>query len=297
MKPYLSIIIPFFGNADSSLLERCLASIRTQDIAPSDYEIIVCDEGQGHGVYAARNEGMKQAHGEYLFFVDADDWIYPGTLKICLDVLKKAKPDMLTFGHQRVSADSTAVPKQPELKTTRYSSGAFFMAGHSYFGVIWRFMIRRETVEKNQLRFIERRHHQDEIFCAECYFVARSLIDLNTIVYAYCQHKNSLVHKRTREFRERRIADYRNILTELQRFGDMHPQKSRLQADALKRRIQSLTICYVLELLRNRCTPGLFFRELRLLRRDHFLPLKQADYNRKIQSAQYLLNFISWFFR
>ena len=290
MKPFFSIIIPFFGTADRRLLDRCIQSIKSQGLPPSAYEIIVCDEGEGKGVYAARNEGMKRAQGKYLFFVDADDWIYPHTLAGCLEILQQAKPDMLTFEFRKTGANDESVPQQPELKTTRYMSGAYFMAHHNYFGVIWRFMIRRELVEKEHLHFVERRHHQDEIFCAECYFVARTVIHINTQVYAYCQHEGSLVHRPTAEYRERRMADYRNILTELCRFYHARSHKSKLQVQALERRIHFLTICYLIELKRNHCPLKRFRQELHELRSEHFLPLPDNHYNWKYTLARSVIN-------
>ena len=297
MEPFFSIIIPFFGSADTRLLDRCVESIHHQGLPESAYEIIVCDEGEGQGVYAARNVGMRRATGKYLFFVDADDWIYPNTLSSCMSILQQAKPDMLTFEFKQVSATDTSTPKQPTLKMERYMSGAYFMANHNYFGVIWRFMIRRELVEKQQLHFVERRHHQDEIFCAECYFVAHTLIHINTIVYAYCQHKNSLVHRNTQEFQERRMADYRNILTELCLFLHRREHKSKLQVSALERRIHFLTICYLLELRRNHCPLSRFKQELKELRAEHFLPLPDRPYTWKYDLARMVINPISYFFR
>ena len=72
MSPFISIIIPFYGTADPVLLQRCLDSIRRQGMEEGSYEIIVVDD-ENRTTGGARNNGMQQAHGEYLFFVDADD--------------------------------------------------------------------------------------------------------------------------------------------------------------------------------------------------------------------------------
>lgn len=56
----------FYGTADPVLLQRCITSIREQGMEEGSYEIIVADdESQTTG--GARNRGMQQAHGEYLF--------------------------------------------------------------------------------------------------------------------------------------------------------------------------------------------------------------------------------------
>lgn len=295
MKPLLSIIIPFFGNADPSLLERCMASIRNQQIPENQYEIILATDDGGRGVYAARNTGMRKATGCYLLFVDADDWLYPGTLAPCLELLQCEQPDMLTFDYRKTDATSADVPAQPTPQVVSYPSGAAYMASHNFLGVIWRYFIRRELVETEHLQFVERRHHQDEIFCAECYFIARTLLHTNQIVYAYCQHQESLVHHASETFRERRMSDFRNILTELRHFSTARPDSSLLQKTAIERRLSFLTIAYLLELRRNHCPWPRFLNEIRRLRQEHFLPLPARNYNWKYRLARTIINPFSRF--
>ena len=103
MNPILSIIIPFYGTADKTLLERCLNSIRTQNISQEKYELIIADSnGKDLGAGAARNNGIRQANGEYLLFVDADDYLFPNSLLHCLTFLEKEHPDILSFKFQKV---------------------------------------------------------------------------------------------------------------------------------------------------------------------------------------------------
>ena len=82
MRPQLSLIIPFYGTADKKMLERCLASIYCQDLKTEDYEIILADD-QGKGLGGARNNGIRKAQGEYILFIDADDYLFPNALSRC----------------------------------------------------------------------------------------------------------------------------------------------------------------------------------------------------------------------
>lgn len=101
MNPFVSIIIPFYGEADPALLQRALDSIRGQGMAEEEYEIIVTDDA-GRTTGGARNNGMRQARGEYLLFVDADDILLPRALPPCLTLLRQHSPDILRFGFQRL---------------------------------------------------------------------------------------------------------------------------------------------------------------------------------------------------
>lgn len=105
----LSIIVPVY-NADK-YLKRCIDSILSQTI--SDFEVILIDDGsedsspqicddyahnkdnvmvvhqKNQGVSVARNVGLKNASGEYIGFVDADDYIHPEMYKTLLNILLK----------------------------------------------------------------------------------------------------------------------------------------------------------------------------------------------------------------
>lgn len=58
------------------MLERCIASIRNQGMETEDYEILIEDDN-GKGLGGARNIGIGKARGEYLLFIDADDYLFP----------------------------------------------------------------------------------------------------------------------------------------------------------------------------------------------------------------------------
>ena len=132
MKPLLSIIIPFYGTADKKMLERCIASIRNQGMETEDYEILIEDDN-GKGLGGARNIGIGKARGEYLLFIDADDYLFPGMLAQCM-VLLTQHPDMISFGFQQVSHSNETVRSKEEATSKTYPTGAAFMNEHNFMG-------------------------------------------------------------------------------------------------------------------------------------------------------------------
>jgi glycosyltransferase involved in cell wall biosynthesis len=105
--PRFSVIIPTYNRADC--LQRCLNSLVAQTC--QDFEVIVCDDGSTDqtcevvtefadrlpiqyyltkhwgGPAHPRNIGIEKANGEWVCFLDSDDWWYPQKLEICLPLL------------------------------------------------------------------------------------------------------------------------------------------------------------------------------------------------------------------
>ena len=121
----LSVIVPIYGV--EQYLHKCVDSLLDQDIPSSDYEIILVDDG-GHdkcpqicddyaaahenirvvhqengGLSAARNSGIEVAQGEYIMFVDSDDYIEPKVLKELIEQVERDNLDVLRYRLQYVT--------------------------------------------------------------------------------------------------------------------------------------------------------------------------------------------------
>lgn len=121
-----SIIIPVYNV--EKYIEKCMASVMGQSFG--DYEVIVVDDESPDNSMAtveryaaqhpekirilcqkntrqggARNHGVRYAQGEYLLFVDSDDYVHPDMLKIVDAQLRRTPCDILVFQHTRVSED------------------------------------------------------------------------------------------------------------------------------------------------------------------------------------------------
>ena len=141
----LSIIVPIYNVAP--YLRKCVDSLLTQDI--SDYEIILVDDGStdnsgaiadelvdafrlsplasrlemrvihqaNAGLSAARNTGIMAAQGEYILFVDSDDYLHPNTLGTLLEQMEHDNLDVLRFRYQNVKENGEVFVPHEGMKT------------------------------------------------------------------------------------------------------------------------------------------------------------------------------------
>lgn len=122
MEPWISIIVPVFNV--ENYLRRCVDSLINQSCP--NLEIILVDDGstdasggicdeyskkianvravhkENGGLASARNEGLKYAHGEYVAFVDSDDWLEHETYRVLYEKCQEYYPDILNYGYQKV---------------------------------------------------------------------------------------------------------------------------------------------------------------------------------------------------
>ena len=129
----LSVIVPVYNV--EKFLPRCLDSLLRQGMEVGEYEIICVNDGspdgcgkiladyerkhpdlinvitqKNGGLSAARNTGMRLARGEYLVFIDSDDYVVDGAFRYLYDhFCAEQKPDVLHFQHKKVFTDGVTL--------------------------------------------------------------------------------------------------------------------------------------------------------------------------------------------
>ena len=117
MNSKISVIIPAYNTEE--YIENCIQSVINQTY--QDYEIIVVNDGstdrtlekikncqkkndkikiidiKNHGQGYARNKALKQAEGDYVLFLDSDDFIEPVTLQVCIKRIEEDQSDLVVF--------------------------------------------------------------------------------------------------------------------------------------------------------------------------------------------------------
>lgn len=209
--PQISIIIPVY-NAEQYLTE-CLDSILGQSF--SDYEVIMVDDGstdgsadvclryaeadprfvyiykENGGVSSARNKGLDMARGEWVSFIDADDWVSEDYLSSFMQLEHKA--DVTFFGETSVEMDGTISQKIPE---ERYCEGRSDVEETIYYlkcgslgdvlGWTWDKFLRNSIIKEYDIRFVEEvSFREDELFALEYCRYIHSICTIGKSLYFY----------------------------------------------------------------------------------------------------------------
>lgn len=190
----LSIVVNMYNTA--KYMPKCLDSLLEQDILPSDYEIILVNDGstdnslsmakeyqnkseksesfpkikilnqENKGLAAARNAGVEVAEGKYLCFVDPDDYIEKNSLNELLSIMEGKNLDIIRFNYQKVDEEYNNLPDSQSEAKFDYSEG--IITGIDFLknrlGIacyVWPYIYRLDLIKSNNIRFIETCYFDD----------------------------------------------------------------------------------------------------------------------------------------
>ena len=282
-KPLISFIIPVF-NIERALLCKCLESILAVDVE-GQKEIIVVDDGSENEVFpmlpqhiraairlikqtnqgaaAARNTGLDIASGEYIQFVDADDYLLPTSYSRVLSYAIRKEADLLAF-----RSISSAKEKKREFTIHGPVDGAEYMMKNYVRVMPWGYVFRRSVCGK--LRFTNGSFYEDEEFTPLLLLKCQRMFYTLSKAYYYSEREGSLTRTRGIDFTEKRFPDFERILLALHE-RELHATgRERM---ALKRRVAQLAEDYLYNIMRFTHSSLLVQQTMARLNKKGVLPL------------------------
>lgn len=258
--PIISVIVPVYNT--EKWLRRCVDSILAQTF--TDFELLliddgstdgsgaICDEYAGidsrvrvfhkpnGGVSSARNLGLNNARGEWISFVDADDWIYLTTLETLFKASDKNEIVFLSISEifeDGTRVDYIAKDVQSDDKEITQRNILYLKnneANYPFFGYTVSKMFRRDIIEEFHIRFINGfACFEDEIFTDEyCRNITRLRI-VSKPLYCYRRSTCGLTGRR------RTTKDLLTLSQKLLFFSDCYSDE-QLKAYELNRSIEFL---------------------------------------------------------
>ena len=211
----ISIIIPVY-NAENNLT-KCLDSIMLQSY--TNFEVILIDDGStdssgqicdlyvhrdsrfhvyhqnNSGVSAARNRGLSLASGDFVAFIDADDWVSSTYLS---DLVRYLNPEveLLFFGGDCVTDTSVFLYSFKSIDILKKSQKDFlieYIARSNILGHIWLMWINLAILREHHIHFDENVSlHEDLIFMCDCILAASGQFVMSSVKpYRYVQYQNN----------------------------------------------------------------------------------------------------------
>lgn len=214
MKPRVSVVVPIYNV--EQYLPQCVDSIISQTL--KEIEIILVDDGspdssgkiaekyakqdsrikvlhkKNGGLSDARNFGMEAAIGEYISFIDSDDWIESNMLEDMYKASIKNNADVVVAGEIIEYINESYFIKETFEKfhiatnSNKIKKAVFHMCERGVFNVVWNKIYKREFIVRNNYKFIkDAMPAEDIIFNCTVFSNIQSLVLMNTAYYHYAK--------------------------------------------------------------------------------------------------------------
>lgn len=212
--PLISIIVPVYKV--EPYLRRCLDSIVNQTY--TNLEIILVDDGspdncpqicdeyaakdnrivvihkENGGLSDARNAGLDICKGEYISFVDSDDWVDERYIEVMIDSAIKEDADISICNHKKTAtttATRTTFQSKLILLNSVQAIEKIFGQESLTFIVSWGKIYKRRLW--NSLRFPKGKLYEDAYICHILYDDSKKICFINKILYYYFQRSDSIM--------------------------------------------------------------------------------------------------------
>lgn len=223
--PKFSIVIPVYNV--EKYIGRCLDSVFNQTF--KDYEVIVVDDGSTDksieivkeydvnvitskhvSVSEARNIGEKKATGEYLLFLDSDDYWDKDLLKEITKSLEN-NPDLVRFQVRTVTdQDETNDYTENTFKDKNGVEAFEIISKFHFVESVWCYAIKRSYYEKEKFSFAKGTVHEDFGLTPLIIIKANKVNSISYIGYNYYRRQGSIMNKPDYEWTKHKVKDFYN---------------------------------------------------------------------------------------
>lgn len=181
---------------DDGSLDDSIQKVRELKCShPKGCHIRIISHKQNQGVAETRNEIIREANGEYLFFMDSDDIISPNTIELLINNIKKHHAEIAFGSYERIDLNGQrSIYQYPDIVFDTNDEFASF-AYRKYFGIqasACNFLVKTSLLRKNQIRFCNSKFWEDTIFTLELVTYIEKAVLLSTITYSYLLRQGSL---------------------------------------------------------------------------------------------------------
>lgn len=308
ISPKISIVVPIYKV--EQYLDKCVRSLVNQTY--QEIEILLVDDGSpdrcpdmcdqyakadnrikvihkaNGGLSDARNFGLKEAVGEYILFVDSDDYIDLDTCERFISIIKDKKPDIVVGNAYRLENNKKHLMKHslntngkmisgPEYLKEELKSGSMYMAA-------WLNLYNKNFLIKNKLEFSVGLLHEDEEFTPRAFLKASDVIGTDIFFYNYLIREGSIT---TAKNKLRNAEHMMKICKELEKvYNTVQEQelKSLLNDSLVNKFLNTFQVA------------GLYKKEFKYLVDKKFLTGKALTKRNKIRVKIFQINKVAYYY-
>ena len=246
-KVLLSIIIPVYNSEKT--IKKCLTSVFTQKGFILPYEVILVDDGstdnsqnviaslvadknnvsvirqENSGAGAARNNGLRHAKGDFLFFIDADDFLSKGCLSTVFhEIQQDGTLDVLVFGYKLLNRKYNVYKKMPFRDASVYNDDKFSNKVFSFnddsrliecIQYPWNKIYNKKFIDDNNITFSETKVHNDLFFSMASIICANRIKIIPAALYIHVVRQT---HEQISSIADNRRLDAFAVLEQCDRF-------------------------------------------------------------------------------
>ncbi|AZA77675.1 glycosyltransferase [Chryseobacterium sp. G0186] len=210
-----SLIVPAYQV--ENFIKRCLDSCFSQDLSSDEYEVLVINDGskdksleiaqeylsshnnihifsqENKGLSEARNTGIRNAKGKYVWFIDSDDWINNNCLAEMYNLCEKNDLDILHFRATDFKNDQGVVREEDVTFYNQILSGKDYILNSSFIGFpVWLNIFKRSFLAENQLFFKAGIYHEDNEFSPRAFYYAKTVLFVEKSYYNVYHNPQSI---------------------------------------------------------------------------------------------------------
>ena len=221
-----SLIVPVYNT--EQYLDKCLSSIFENTY--KNYEVIIVNDGtkdnsgeiikkyiekydniiyvkqENEGLSSARNEGVKKATGDYICFIDSDDYIEKDMLKVLNDNLSD-EPDLLRYQLREIYNDRIIDCNETGFYTTDSIDAFNKITRYKYIEISSLYVYKSSFYKQNNFEFKKGIYHEDFCLIPVVIATAKSIKSINYIGYNYLQREGSIMSSNDKEKQLKKMDD------------------------------------------------------------------------------------------
>ncbi|MDR0834543.1 MAG: glycosyltransferase [Candidatus Symbiothrix sp.] len=248
-KTNLSLLVAAYNVEDT--LEKCIVSLEKQDISVDSYEVIIVNDGSTDTTLAlakslakqysnikvisqenkklsgARKTGIENAQGEYLMFIDGDDYLQENCLSFLLNTVCASELDILSFCFETVDLTGKRLPQEirPQMPSLIFSGSDFMFTKYMKNSLVGN-VFRRELFENKEIVLSDGINKaEDKMVTYQVFYFAKKVQYIPNRLYFYARNPHSICHTMSIDS----FVDWLNVTNFLVLFAKQKVKQSNIQ--------------------------------------------------------------------